>query len=229
MIGLKALSVLIIFMALQTNIYAQDKGMKIKLGTSRLRAGNLGELLERRYSCRNFQKKSLSLDEISGLLWAACGKKYDALTHASRTIPSAGATYPLELYLVVGENAVDKLKTGVYHYLIEEHSLVNIEVGDKRKELSGACLGQDFIAKAPVSLIIAAKFQRTTKRYGDRGEHYVYIEVGHAAQNTYLAATNLGLATCEVGAFSEDNAKRMLGLDDDCAVLIVMPIGYPEQ
>jgi len=227
MLNLKALSVLIILTALQTNIYAANKDMKIKLNAPRLKEENLAGLLEKRYSCRDFQKKALSLDEISAVLWATCGKKYDALTQATRTTPSAGATYPLELYLVVGENTADKLKAGVYHYLIEEHALENVKEGDRREELSRACLGQNFILKAPASLVIAAKFQRTTNHYGTRGERYVYLEAGHASQNTYLAVTNLGLATCEVGAFSDDSVKRLLGLDDDCAPLSIMPIGYP--
>ncbi len=225
----KALSVFIIILALQTNIYADNKDMKIKLNPPHLKEGNLAALLERRYSCRDFQGKTLNLDDIATLLWATCGRKYDSVTAATRTIPSAGATYPLELYVLVGENSTDKLKAGVYHYLIEEHALEMIIEGDKRLELARACLGQDFICKAPVSLVIAAKFHRTTDRYGTRGERYIYMEAGHASQNTYLAVTNLGLATCEVGAFSDDSVKRLLSLSDDYIPLSVMPIGYPAK
>ena len=225
----KALSLLIIFLTLQTNIYADNKDMKIKLNPPYLKQENLTVLLERRYSCRDFQAKALNLDDISTLLWATCGRKYDSITGATRTAPSAGATYPLELYVLVGENSTAKLKAGVYHYLIQEHALEMIREGDKRLELAQACLGQDFICAAPVSLVIAAKFQRTTDRYGKRGERYIYMEAGHASQNTYLAVTNLGLATCEVGAFSDDSVKRLLSLGDDCIPLSVMPIGYPAK
>ena len=191
----KALSVFIIFIAIQTNIYAQDKDMKVKLNPARLKEENLVGLLEKRYSCRNFKQKTLSLDDIATILWVTSGKKYDSITGATRTIPSAGATYPLELYLVVGENAIDRIKAGIYNYQIPEHTLQMTVTGDKRKEVADACLGQDFISQAPVSLVICAKFSRTTHRYGQRGERYVYMEVGHASQNTYLAAINLGLAT----------------------------------
>ncbi len=227
MINLKALSVLIILI-FPINIYADNLDMKIKLNPAQLKDGNLAVLLEKRYSCRNFQHKILKLDDLATILWATCGKKHDSLTRASRTIPSAGATYPLELYVVVGENCVDKLKAGVYHYLIEDHSLQLITEGDRREGLTRACLGQNFIYEAPVSLIITAKFYRTTNHYGLRGQRYVYTEVGHANQNTYLAVTNLGLATVEVGAFDDDSVGSLLNLDKDCDPLSIMPIGYPK-
>lgn len=211
------------------NIYAENKNIKIALNPPGFKKENLKVLLEKRISYRDFQNKILNLDDIAAVLWAAGGKKVDAVTGASRTIPSAGATYPLELYIVVGQNCVDKLKEGAYHYSIEEHSLEFIGEGDRRQELSHACLDQDFIAKAPVSLVIAAKFQRTTCRYGTRGERYVYMEAGHACQDTYLAVTNLGLGTVEVGAFSDDSVKQVLKLDRDYTPLSVMPIGHPKS
>lgn len=199
--------------------------MVIKLNPSHLKE-NFKVLLEKRYSCRSFQDKALNLDDLATLVWATAGKKYDSLTAASRTIPSAGATYPLELYIVVGKNCVDKLKEGVYHYLIEEHALEFMLEADKRAELAKACLGQDFIREAPISLVIVANFKRTTGRYGERGERYVYMEAGHACQNAYLAVTNLGLSTVEVGAFIDAQVKQVLSLDKDYTPLSVMPIGY---
>jgi SagB-type dehydrogenase family enzyme len=224
---LKILFSLFIFFSFSMASYANNKNMKIKLTQPYLKEENLKSLLERRYSCRNFQEKSLNLDDIATILWATCGKKYDSVTRASKTIPSAGATYPLELYLVVGRNSVDRLKEGMYHYLIEEHSLEFVRENDLRGELTTACLGQGFIEKAPVSLIITAYFERTTQRYKKRGENYVYMESGHASQNAYLAITNLGLSTVEVGAFIDNDVKRVLRLDKDCTPLLVMPIGYP--
>lgn len=229
MINLRVICSLIIILASYANIYADNQDMKVGLKPAQLVDKNLKELLESRYSCRSFQNKSLNLDVIATILWAACSKKHDTVTSASRTIPSAGATYPLELYLVVGKDGVDKLKEGIYHYLINEHALEFISPGDKRPTLAMACLGQGFIKDAPISLVITAKFNRTTNRYGARGEHYVYMEVGHACQNTYLTTTNLGLGTVEVGAFSDDNVKNLLNLEKDYAPLIVMPIGYPKD
>lgn len=225
----KILCALLIFIGSYTDTYATNKNMRIKLKPADFKEVNLKSLLERRYSCRTFGDKILNLDDIAGLLWATCGKKQDAVTQATRTIPSAGATNPLELYLVVGKNSVDRLKEGIYHYIIEEHSLELVSGGDIRRELTKACLGQDFIEEAPISLVIAAKFARTTNRYGTRGNRYVYMEVGHACQNTYLAVTNLGLSTVEVGAFIDEDVNEVLGLDKDCVALIVMPIGYPKR
>lgn len=227
--NLKALSVLIIFTIIPININADNQAMKIRLNPPQLKEGDLAELLEKRYSCRNFQHKILKLYDLSTLLWATCGKKRDSPSRTTRTVPSAGATYPLELYVAIGEDCVDKLKAGVYHYLILEHSLQLIAEGDKRRELTRACLGQDFISDAPVSLIIAAKFQRTTNHYGARGERYVYMEAGHASQNTYLAVTNLGLGTCAVGAFDDDSVKDILHFEKDSEPLSIMPIGYPNR
>lgn len=110
--------------------------------------------------------------------------------------------------------------------MVEEHSLEFIVEGDKRQELASACLGQNFIKEAPVSLVIAANFSLTTAHYGARGQHYVYMEAGHASQNTYLAVTNLGLGTVEVGAFIDEQAKKVLSIDKDYTPLIIMPIGY---
>jgi SagB-type dehydrogenase family enzyme len=186
-------------------------------------------LLEKRSSCRDFQDKALSPDDLAQVLWAACGKKLDAVTGATRTIASAGATNPLELYVVVGKNSVLGLKEGLYHYCIDAHALELKNEGDKRQQLAAACLGQHFINSAPVSLIICGQFERTTRRYGDRGKRYVYMEVGHACQNTYLAVTQLGLGTVEVGAFMDEEVCAVLDLEADFVPLSVMPIGYPKR
>lgn len=200
--------------------------MKIKLDPAHFKEEGLKSLLEKRFSCRNFQDKSLNLDDIASVLWATSGEKYGSLSGSRRTIPSAGAIYPLELYVVIGRNGVDKLKEGLYHYIIEEHSLELIAEDDKRPELARVCLGQDFIKEAPLSLIIAANFRLTTNHYGARGQRYVYMEAGHASQNTYLAVTCLGLGTVEVGAFIDEQVKQVLSMDKDYMPLIIMPIGY---
>lgn len=219
----------VVFISLFFLLPALDAAMIIKLKFPETAKGKpLFELLKGRHSCRSFRKDSLGLDDLSLLLWAAYGRKADAISHATATVPSAGATYPLELYIVVGKRSVEKIEEGVYHYLTEEHSLEKISSEDLRSNLSTACLGQSFIASAPVSLVIAAKFSRTTGRYGSRGERYVFMESGHVSQNIYLAATNLGLGTVDVGAFTDTEVKRILGLGKDTEPLIIMPIGYPE-
>lgn len=199
----------------------------IRLNPPVFKQGDFLTLLEKRYSCRKFKERALKLDDLGSILWAACGKKQDAITQATRTTASAGATYPLELFLVTGKNGVDKLSAGVYHYSIEGHALESVKDVDLRAELASACLGQDFIRQAPVSIVIAAEFSRTTLRYGARGERYVYLEAGHASQNANLAVYGLALATVEVGAFSDARVSEVLGLEKELVPLIIMPVGYP--
>jgi len=217
---------LCVFIGLTLSAYANNSAMKIKLKPPHFKEETLKSLLERRLSVRDFQDRAIPFNELSSILWATCGKKYDSVTGATRTAPSAGAAYPLELYLAVGKDAVDGLRPGLYRYIIEEHALEPVLEEDIRTELSRACLGQDFIRQAPISLVIVADFKRTTQRYGERGENYVYMEAGHASQNTYLAVTALGLSTVEVGAFLNDRVSKALSLDEKYIPLIVMPIGY---
>jgi len=188
----------------------------------------LFETINQRYSCRRFKQKGLDLKETSLLLWAAGGKRTDSVTGATRTIPSAGAINPLEFYLVVGKDSIEGLEEGIYHYKIEDHTLELTLKGDKRKELAGACLEQDFIGEAPISVVITAIYSRTVFHYGERGKRYVHMEVGNSTQNIHLMAENLDLGTVVVGAFYDDSVKKVLNLKKDCQPLAVMPIGYPK-
>jgi SagB-type dehydrogenase family enzyme len=170
------------------------------------------EALLKRRSIRSYSDEALSWNEISQILWAVQGITDP---RGFRTAPSAGALYPLEVYLVMEE--------GVFHYNPEEHSLQKLQDGDFRRSLSDAALGQPWVANAPVDLVITGVFERTTKKYGQRGERYVYMEAGHAAQNVYLQCVSLGLGTVVVGAFYDEEVKRLLNLTED--PLYIMPIG----
>ena len=176
------------------------------------------EALAARRSVRSYQDEALSLTELAQLLWAAQG----ITAHwGGRTAPSAGATYPLEVYAVVGE--VTGLEAGVFHYRPDGHLFVRRTAGDLRGELASAALGQEWVREAPVSLVIAARYERTTGRYGERGVRYVHIEVGHAGQNIYLQAEALGLGTVIVGAFDDQDVKTLLGIEEE--PLAIMPVG----
>lgn len=183
------------------------------------------EALARRRSVRNFSSQPLSLKELAQILWAAQGmvKKIAG----RRTAPSAGATYPLKIYAVVGRGCIEKLKEGIYHYMPKRHSIVMVKRGDYRERLAYAALGQDFIAKAPVSIIITAIYERTTSWYGKRGIRYVHFEVGHVGQNIHLQAEALGLGTVMVGAFHDERIAEILGITNDEKVLYIAPIGRP--
>ena len=188
---------------------------KIKLPKPRYESDtSIEEALSKRKSTRNY-KGNLTMKEISQLLWAAQG------ITSTRTAPSAGATYPLEIYLVVGD--VDDLGKGVYTYLPQEHSLMKILDGDIRKELADACLGQVFIEEAAVDIVFTAVYERTTRRYGERGIRYVHMEVGHAAQNVYLQAVSLKLGTVVVGAFYDERVKEIMEIEKE--PLYIMPVG----
>ncbi|HON55834.1 MAG TPA: SagB/ThcOx family dehydrogenase [bacterium] len=164
------------------------------------------QALYQRRSIRNFKNISLTLQELSQILWAAQGITDKTLNF--RTAPSAGATYPLDLFVAVGN--VDSIKQGLYKYNPSNHTLTLIMFGDKRIELANAALGQKAITTAAVNIIFTAIVERTEKRYKERALQYVYIETGHAAQNVYIQAEALNLATVAIGAFYEDKIKKVI-------------------
>lgn len=184
-------------------------------------AVSVEEALANRRSVRNFSQAPLSLEDAAQLLWAAQG-----ITHPDglRTAPSAGATYPLEIYLVAG--AVATLPPGIYRYEPRRHRLARTVAGDQRLPLAAAALRQRWMADAPATVVITAVFQRTSRRYGERAERYVYVEAGHAAENVCLQAVALGLGTTIVGAFSDAAVKRLLDLSGEEPILLV-PVGKP--
>jgi SagB-type dehydrogenase family enzyme len=166
----------------------------------------------------------MTLPLVSQLLWAAQGVTD---RRGFRTAPSAGALYPLEMLLVVGE--VDGLQSGVYRYVPSRHALVSVVAGDVREALARAALGQSWVLRAPLSLVIAAVSDRVTSRYGHRGHQYVHFEVGHVAQNVYLQAVALGLATVAVGAFSDDGVSAACQLDQGEKPMYLLPVGRQRE
>lgn len=192
--------------------------MRIPLGEVDIKGTvSVEEAIARRRSRRAFKSTRLTRKQLSQVLWAA------------RKAPSAGATYPLEWYLVIGTDCVEQIEAGVYHAERGDLVLERHKEGDLRLGLVEACLGQRFIAQAPVSFVIAAEYERTTRRYGDRGVRYVLIEVGHAAQNIYLECEALGLATVAIGAFHDEAVARLLDLPRQYRPLYVMPVGLPAE
>jgi len=186
---------------------------------------SLEEAITRRRSIRDFTPKLISQLQLSQILWAAQG-----ITNTPgkyRSVPSAGATYPLEIFVVCGQSCIEEIGDGIYHYNINNHSLTLHHKGDIRLELARAALNQEFIYQAPIDIIICALYQRTLLGYGSRGERYVLMEVGHAGQNIYLQATALGLATVAIGAFNDEQVRKVLRLDKQYKPLYIMPVGKP--
>lgn len=181
---------------------------------------SLETAIRKRRSVREFSRQALPLADVAQLLWAAQGV---TSRDGGRTAPSAGALYPLELYLVAGK--VDALPAGLYHYHPREHRLRLVTDGDLRKALAGAALDQSWVRSAPAVLVIAGVYERSAKKYGQRARRYTHIETGHAAQNVYLQAEALGLGTVIVGAFDDAAVREVLALPADHAPLALMPVG----
>lgn len=205
------------------------QGAQLEQGTVSLPApavaGNtsLEQLLHRRRSVRDYRDAALDLAQIGQLLWAAQG-----ITHPDglRTAPSAGALYPLDLYLVAGR--VEGMSAGVYHYDPTRHQLRLMASGDQRKAVAQAALGQSWMNNAAAVVAFTAVFARTNRKYGARGERYVHLEAGHAAENLFLQAEALGLGSVIVGAFDDAAVARVLQLPREAQPLILMPVGRRE-
>jgi len=178
------------------------------------------EALLRRRSVRVFKETPVMLGELSQLLWAGQGRT-DA--RGLRTAPSAGALYPLELYIVAGN--VSDLPQGIYRYSPEKHELSGFSNGDRRNDLYNAALGQSSIRRAAVVLVLSAVYERITAKYGERGIRYAHMEAGHAAQNVCLQAVSLQLGTVLIGAFQDGNVQRLFKMGVGESPLYLIPIG----
>jgi len=177
---------------------------------------SLEECIAERRSVRRYESRKIELDQLGQLCWAAQGITEER--RGFKAAPSAGATYPLELYVLRAE--------GLFHYIPETHTLVTLKNEDLRASLAKAALGQEFIEEAPLAFVITAVYQRTTRRYGERGIRYVHMEVGHAAQNIHLQAVALGLSSVPVGAFYDDEVSTVLSLPDEEVPVYIIPVGY---
>lgn len=181
----------------------------------------LVDAIRERRSVRAYEPGPIALAQLSQLLWATQGVTDER--RGLRTAPSAGATYPLEVFVIAGE--VDGLEPGAYRYIPDSHRLAIVLEGDVRAEMAGAALGQGFVAEAPLTVLIAAVYERTERRYGQRAERYVHMEAGHAAQNLHLQAVALELGSVPVGAFDDARVAEIAGLADDEAPLYLIPVG----
>jgi SagB-type dehydrogenase family enzyme len=175
---------------------------------------SLEEVLASRRSHRSFVQEPLRIDQISQLAWAAQGI---TLPEGLRSAPSAGALYPLELYVVSAE--------GVEHYEPEGHALSRTVAGDVRRSLQRAASSQEAVGEAPVVFVIAGVYRRSATKYGERASRYVPLEAGHVAQNLLLQAQALSLGAVPVGAFDDGAVQRTLRLPSDQEPLYLIPVG----
>lgn len=197
------------------------KKMRIKLPKPKYNSDvSLEESLAKRRSVRNYTGEQLTIEEVSQLLWAAQGITSD---RGFRTAPSAGALYPLEVYVIVGD--VQDLAIGIYLYKPKKHELVMIADKDVRQQLAGAALGQSSVKNGAIDIVFTAVYQRTTRKYGNRGIKYVHMEIGHAAQNVCLQATAMDLGVVTIGAFNDHEVSKILNLPKDEEPLYIIPVG----
>ncbi len=184
-------------------------------------AVSVEEAILKRRSVRNYIDKSLKIEDISQLLWSAQGITDER--RKFRAAPSAGALFPLEVFLVVGN--VSSLEDGIYRYDPSNHAITKLIEGDYRNDLSLAALGQSCVKNGAISIVFAGVYERVTKKYGERGIRYTCMEAGHAAQNVYLQAEALGLGTVVVGAFMDNKVKDVIGMKEEETPLYILPVG----
>ncbi len=180
---------------------------------------SLEETLAKRRSVREFTGDPLTWEQISQLLWAAQG-----ITDKNgwgRTAPSAGALFPLEVYVITSD--------GAFRYLPDKHEAEKLTDEDLRLKLSIAALAQESVRDAGADIVIAAVYERTALKYGRRAERYVEMEAGHACQNILLQAVALGLGAVPVGAFHDDRVQEILNLPEDHKPLYIVPVGHPTE
>jgi SagB-type dehydrogenase family enzyme len=194
---------------------------------------SIEEAILLRRSIREYTSDPVKIEHLAMILWAAYGVTDPKW--GLRASPSAGATYPLEVYVVIGESGVlvregEYLKAGVYKYDVHKHLLTLIKTGDLRGDLADAALGQKWVREAPVSIVVCAVFERTVSRYGERGRvRYVPMEVGHLGQNVYLMATALGYGAVVVGAFNDDRVQAVISAKPEEIPMYIIPIGVPSK
>ena len=188
--------------------------------------------LATRTTARSYSPAPLTLAQVAQVLWAGNGNiPTDAVSAATKkVIPSARKTYPIELYLVCGEGTVEKLPAGVYHYDADHHALQRIVDGDQRKPMSAACMGQSWIAQAPISVIVGAVFKRAEATSGpERGINFGVMEVGNANQNILLQARALGFETNTVGGIRDAELSNVLKLPEDVRPIVLVTVGKKSE
>ena len=184
------------------------------------------ETVKNRKSIRSFSDKPLNLEKFGYLLWSTTGIQRVDSGYDFRNAPSAGALYPIETYCFA--NKVNGLDVGLYHYNIKLHSLEELNIGDFSISLARACLGQEMLTSAQVVFLWSAIFERSKWKYKQRAYRYVYLDCGHIAQNLALCASSLGLGSCQIGAFYDDEINNILGLDGkEEGVIYLSVVGNP--
>jgi SagB-type dehydrogenase family enzyme len=178
---------------------------------------SLEQCLVERRSVRSFTDQALSLEEISQLFWAAQGRTHDA---KKRTSPSAGALYPMEVYLVTEDRFYQYRPGGHRAAVLKEENLIG--------PLASASFSS-FVSEAPAIFVLTVVYERLEEKYGERSERYAKLEAGHVSQNILLQAVSLGLGATPVGAFGDVAVQVVLEIPSNHEPLLLIPIGKPAE
>ncbi len=185
---------------------------------------NLWECLRKRRSIRKYSNQPITVTDLSNLVWATQGVTEKIGRHLLRTAPSAGALYPFETYLYI--NNVEGLEKGFYHLHVASFSLEQLKTGEFSRELTAAALGQTMVGRAAVVFLWSAVPLRCMAKYRNRGIRYIFLDLGHVCQNLQLAATVMGMGSCPIGAFFDDELNNLLELDGvDETIVYMNPVG----
>ena len=188
----------------------------------------LWETIRTRRSIRAYTLEPMKLEELSQILWATQGITASIGEHRLRTVPSAGALYPIETYLLV--NRAEGLEPGLYHFDVETYQLDILKLGDFSKEVATGALDQQIAERASVVFIWSAIFQRSKWKYLQRAYRYIFLDAAHIAQNLALAAQGLGLGSCQIGALYDDFLNELLDLNiTEESVIYLSSVGKPSR
>ena len=188
------------------------------------RPADLWQCLDRRRSERDTTPELLSIGELANLMWAAQGVTARAGIHLLRTAPSAGALYPFETYLYVDK--VEEVPQGIYHFDVADFALERLQSGNFNREFTAAALGQPVVQRAAVVIIWTAMMLRCMVKYRDRAMRYIPMDLGHVCQNVQLAAPAMGLGSCPIGAFFDDDFNELIGVDgEEETVVYLITVG----
>ena len=191
---------------------------------------SLEYVLAHRRSQRHLTGQAISAEQLGQLLWSAYGvtspQPYKPLTRGGfRTAPSAGGSYPLEVDVIIGN--VEGIEPGVYRYVSEAHKIVRRMDKDIRAEMCAAALGQAFVKEAPITIVYSGIYERTTKKYGERGlTRYVWLDAGHSTENVCLQVEALGLGACVVGAFNDEQVAELMQYSGEEVPMYMVAVGH---
>ncbi len=184
---------------------------------------SLESALQNRRTVREFTGGHISRDILDDLVWAAYGHTHSDGPKKMRTAPSAGATYPIEIYLVL--HNVNDYTDGIYLHDTRNEQLISIKEGGYLNDICRASFEQDFIPLANVSFLLVYNPGKIMRRYGRESRKYALLECGHIAQNILLTAATRELGSVPVGAFYQKRLGTILGLQKNREVLYMICVG----